>query len=76
MMNKLSRREFFYFSAFLSLLFPLPAYPINGENKGPRVDCPKEALTYSEGRSCLLHSLKSVLDPNGIISPGRYGIKN
>jgi 4-cresol dehydrogenase (hydroxylating) len=36
----------------------------------------QEALTYSEDRSCLLHSLKSVLDPNGIISPGRYGIKN
>ncbi len=38
MTNKLSRRDFFYLSAYLSLLFPIPAYSINRENKDTRVD--------------------------------------
>ncbi len=47
-MDKLSRRDFFYLSAYLSLLFSLPAYPIKGENKDPGIDYPNTILVLKK----------------------------
>jgi rubrerythrin len=60
-MYKLSRRDFFYLSAYLSLLFPLPAYPINEENKGPRVDYPNTILILKNAFKAEMSAYKHYL---------------
>ncbi len=35
----------------------------------------QESVVYPEDKSRILDRLKRTFDPNGIISPGRYGIK-
>ena len=47
-MDKFSRREFFYLSASLSLIFPLHAYAMNGENNKPKNDYPNTILLLKQ----------------------------
>jgi hypothetical protein len=48
MMDKFSRREFFYLSASLSVIFPLHAYAMNGENNKPKNDYPNTLLLLKQ----------------------------
>ena len=47
-MDKLSRRDFFYLTASLSLMYPLRAYAMNSENSDQRFDYPNTLLILKQ----------------------------